>query len=186
MSKRERNQPRIVVHVDRVAALVTLTRSDGSQVIADWPNDRLEESSSITSMTYEYGGDSLHFDTRRGDSISAELPALTHASPMNGRSVIYLDQNHWSTLAKTLHEPARVPVVRRAVAERLIALAQQRRVILPMSAAHLSETCQWTNNDKRYQLALTILQLSAGWQMRDPLSLRRHEIQQSLLTTFGR
>lgn len=186
MSERDGNQRRIVAFVDREAALVTLTRPDRSQVIAEWPHDRFDESSSITTMTYEVGGDRLYFETRHGDSLSAELPTLTDPSPINGRLVIYVDQNHWSTLANTLHDPARVPVARRAIAERLIALAQQRRLILPMSAAHLSETCQWADDDRRYRLALTILQLSAGWQMRDPLTLRRHEIQQSLLARVGR
>jgi hypothetical protein len=59
------------------------------------------------------------------------------------RPTIYLDQNPWSTLTNTIHQPDRVTDEQeRNVVARLIELAKAREVVLPMSSAHLSETGQ--------------------------------------------
>jgi hypothetical protein len=38
------------------------------------------------------------------------------------------------------------------------------------------ETTLWSDGQERYRLALTILQLSTGWQLRDPLDVRKREL----------
>ncbi|MFI5615804.1 hypothetical protein [Amycolatopsis sp. NPDC051903] len=38
--------------------------------------------------------------------------------------------------------------------------------------------------EQRYWRALTIVQLSAGWQLRDPVDLRRFELRQGLTTRY--
>jgi hypothetical protein len=55
-----------------------------------------------------------------------------------------------------------------------------------MSSAHLSETCKQVEAEDRYRRALTIARLSAGWQLRDPLDLRRFEIRQALTVRYRR
>jgi hypothetical protein len=44
----------------------------------------------------------------------------------------------------------------------------------------MAETSKWTDSERRYRLALTVVELSRGWQMRYPLDFRRHELQKSL------
>ena len=106
---------------------------------------------------------------------------------MRGRPTIYLDQNHWSTLANTIHQPDRVTDEQeRTAAEQLIELAKAREVVLPMSSAHLSETAKQADPEQRYQRALTIAQLAGGWQLRDPLDLRRFELRQALTIRYRR
>jgi len=127
----------------------------------------------------------LQFETTAGDQIVSELPRPTDLAPRRGRPVIYLDQNHWSTMANVIHAAHKVrQQAELKAAQRLIELATAGRVILPMSAGHMSETCKWRDNDARYRLALTILQLSAGWQMRDPLEVRRFELREALTVRF--
>ncbi|WP_147434737.1 hypothetical protein [Micromonospora musae] len=142
--------------------------------------------SAISVMNYSPPLNALHFRTLKGDEIGAELPEFgKEFSPKNGRPVIYLDQKDWSSLAKSIHAPEKVlPAAEREAAELLISLARAKKVILPLSAAHMAETCKWTNDEERYRLALTIVQLSAGWQMRDPLDIRRFEIRSALVARF--
>jgi len=124
-------------------------------------------------------------ETNRHEEIVAEFPTEGSAAPLNGRPVIYLDQKDWSSLAKAIYRPERVQsVAERDAANGVIALARQRKIILPMSAGHMSETAKWTNNEERYQLALTIVQLSCGWQMRDPLEVRRYELRQAFTRRY--
>lgn len=127
----------------------------------------------------------VQFETLSGDRIVGELPQLNDPAPRRGRPVIYLDQNHWSTLARAMHAPERVKSdAERQAALDLADLADNRLVILPMSAGHMSETGKWGDGTARYELALTILQLSAGWQMRDPLDLRRLELRSAFALRF--
>ncbi|MBF5083091.1 hypothetical protein [Quadrisphaera sp. INWT6] len=51
--------------------------------------------------------------------------------------------------------------------------------MLPASSAHYYETTKWTHDASRYRLGLSILQHSHGWQLRDPLQVRRDEISRS-------
>jgi hypothetical protein len=143
--------------------------------------------SMIESSTYLPQTSQLSLCTTRGDNVVLDLPAARELAPLNGRPTIYLDQNHWSTLTHTIYEPERVPNGdERAAATRLIELATARQVVLPMSLAHMSETCKQVDFEQRYRRALTITRLSAGWQLRDPLDLRRSELRQALIIRYKR
>ncbi len=48
----------------------------------------------------------------------------------------------------------------------------------------MSETCKQVDFEERYRRALTLAQLSAGWQLRDPLDLRRSELRQALTNRY--
>jgi hypothetical protein len=106
---------------------------------------------------------------------------LTSSSPLGDRTVVYLDQKDWRTLRDVRYEPDSIPSSEeREAATALIRLVEEREVILPFSSAHLMETTKWPDEDRRYELGLTILQLSRGWQMRDPLSIREGEVRAAL------
>lgn len=162
-------EPTLQIEIDREAAVVRISR-DGHPVAAmPWPLDRGEAGSAVVRMNYEFRGRTIVFTTRQGDRIEAELPDQNDLAPIRTRPVVYLDQNHWS-VAKALHEPQSVRDEReRLAAERLAELAQQRKVILPLSFGHVGETGKWRDDSRRYRLALTMLELSNGWQVRDVL-----------------
>ena len=84
-----------------------------------------------------------------------------------GVPVVYLDQNHWIMLARQQWSPEKVPEPHREGYARLTALARERAIVLPLSAAHAFETARKDGHQRR-ELATTMLQLSRGWQMRSP------------------
>lgn len=180
----DEQQPWILsVRLDRIAGTATFVRSDRKQAVFE-VGSSVDPTSSIVATTWVPRANAMVFETDRGDSVTAELPTVDDLAPLNGRPVVYLDQNQWSTLANFVHAPERVPVAEAEAARALIDMAVASKVVLPLSAGHMSETCKWTNRDRRYALALTILQLSRGWQMRDPLELRRSEIRRALLARY--
>jgi hypothetical protein len=106
---------------------------------------------------------------------------------LRGRPTIYLDQKDWSTLANAIFDPGRVQsAAELEAAHRLIELAKAKRVVLPVSAGHMQETCQDSIGERRYRRALTMLQLSAGWRLTDPLALRRRELRTALSARYHR
>ena len=180
----DEQQPWILsVRLDRLAGTATFVRSDQKQAVFE-VRSSVDPTSAIVAMTWVPRANAMVFETDRGDNVAAELPTVDDLAPLNGRPVVYLDQNQWSTLANVVHAPERVPVAEAEAAHTLIDMALASKVVLPLSAGHMSETCKWTNRDRRYALALTILKLSRGWQMRDPLELRRSEVRGALLARY--
>ncbi len=57
-----------------------------------------------------------------------------------GRPLVYLDQNHWSTIAAVREGPAGVTTEQARAAQVLADLVHDRRILLPVSGAHLVET----------------------------------------------
>ncbi|MGV5037099.1 hypothetical protein ACVB8X_32115 [Streptomyces sp. NRAIS4] len=114
--------------------------------------------------------------TRNGDDIAFELPVRGRSDQLERRLVVYLDQNMWRPVSDALHGEGGVDRKDHDAAEQLVQWVRDRRIVLPASAGHYHETTKWSVADKRYRLGLTILQLSRGWQMRDPLQVRRDEI----------
>ncbi|PZS30101.1 MAG: hypothetical protein DLM58_14305 [Pseudonocardiales bacterium] len=53
-----------------------------------------------------------------GDDIVLELPRFPRKVQLAGRRVLYLDQNHWSTLAMASYDPGRVAETELRAAER--------------------------------------------------------------------
>lgn len=106
-----------------------------------------------------------------GETATFEIGPAEHA----GAPVVYLDQNQWVMLARQQWSPKKVPVSHRKGYARLTALARERAIVLPLSAAHAFETARKDGRQRR-ELATTMLQLSRGWQMRSPLKVRREEL----------
>lgn len=165
----------------RATGSATVTFSGGMAMSLPLDPNPFGPTSQVESATYVAAENQLVVETTRGDSIVIELPTISEMVPLENRRVVYLDQRDWSTLSKAVYAPHRVTGNQRAAAQDLMQLVANRSVILPMSSAHMAETCQWTHGDARYELALTILQFSAGWQMRNPLAVRRNEISESFL-----
>lgn len=174
----------VLVVMDRATSTVTLLRSDKKEAKLPLEASPFEATSRIARMSYAPDASMVYMETIHGEDIFAELPTVDDSAPRRDRPVVYLDQKDWSTLANTLYAPAKVPTAERYAAEKLIAWARTRKVLLPMSSGHMAETCKWTKDEERYRLALTIVQLSSGWQLRDPLDVRRFELRQSFTTRF--
>jgi len=170
--------------MDRVTSTITLVRSDKKEAKLPLAASPFKVTSRIARMSYAPDASLVYMDTIHGQRIFAELPTVDDLAPRRGRPVVYLDQKDWSALADTLYEPTKVPDAERQAAERLIAWARNKKILLPMSSGHMAETCKWTKDEERYRLALTIVQLSSSWQMRDPLDVRRFELRQSFTARF--
>lgn len=169
----------VSLSIDHLTDKATVLRSDG-QVFTFPARFGPAQATSRIRITAHLPTANLFFiQTTKGHYIAAELPTVTDQPPRRGRPVIYLDQRDWSTIAKAIHTPKRVTPAQRNAALAIIDLALDRKILLPFSSAHMSETCQWEDAEARYRLGLTILQLSAGWQMRDPLAVRHDEIHAS-------
>lgn len=66
----------------------------------------------------------LIFKFRDGYGFECELGTARDHSPTRGRPVVYLDQNQWSTLSKSLFAPQRVSDSERFAAVRLLWMAE--------------------------------------------------------------
>jgi hypothetical protein len=170
--------------VDRESSLLIFRRFDGKYT--QFPSPLyFDTTSAISRMQYAPQLHRISITTIHGDEFVAEVATLNDEEPRDGRPIVYLDQRDWSTLAKSLDPKAKLSAKNRAAGSRLIALARNRRVILPLSSAHMSETGKWTDRQARYRHALLLSELSAGWQMRDPLTLRRQELAMAFARRFN-
>ena len=171
----------VVWEVER--SVVRFERSDGKEAVFEIEQSLELAAGELRRSTWRRDASSLVIETYRGDQINVELPQAHDFSPVRDRTVIYLDQKDWSNVAWAIHDPDRCTSRSEFdAAHQLIRLRSEDKVLLPMSSAHMSETCKWQDDSARYPLALTILQLSGGWQIRDPLEVRLNEIRDALKT----
>ncbi len=92
--------------------------------------------------------------------------------------IVYLDQNHWITLAQARRAPEKIQNEEEGeAADQLWQLATTGLVRLPLSFAHLGETAHAGNGQRRRDLAETMLEAYDGWHMMHPLAITRHEFQ---------
>lgn len=165
--------------------LVAVKFADGRVVAEADPTDLVGIHELFSVVEYRPWHRRLIFKFRDGYGFECELGTARDHSPIRGRPVVYLDQNQWSTLSKSLFAPQRVPDSERLAAVRLLRMAEAGEVILPLSSAHLSETGAWSNAVGRAELARTILAGSRGWQMRDALEVRADEFRHCLAELAG-
>jgi hypothetical protein len=165
------------LRIDAEARLVSVIMSDGTLL-----TDRMsfevpwaELSSTETDLsTYE-----VTLRLRSGECLVVELGAGGETdSPDPGRPVVYLDQCHWITLAKQLRSPGRVAERDRKPAERLIEWARSRAIALPISSANRWEIAR--EGRHRRDVVLTMVELSRGWQLRDPIDVRGQELRRCM------
>ncbi|WP_432157885.1 hypothetical protein [Streptomyces sp. bgisy153] len=137
-----------------------------------------EDDSSLEAISYYFGTRTVQVVTKGGHSFEVDMDEGGDVSPVDGRKVVYLDQCHWSTLAKRLNG-GNMASSEVSAADKFIDLARSRNLILPMSAGHFVETTA-TFGEKRVGLASTILSLSRGWRMRHPIQVRKDEVRSLL------
>jgi len=169
---------RLVVDFER--ALMSVVFADGQ--IRVEPSQRPVQPGVLGLIRTEYdlASRELHLTlpSRRRITLEVGLPGVEDR-PARGRKVVYLDQNHWRTLRDALHAPDALTPVKRDAAMTVCDLARSKRVILPLSSAHAYETGR-TYGTLRRELATTMLELSRGWQMRNPLRVRQEELAAAL------
>ena len=166
------------------SGLATFHRSDGKEASFQ-VSGAAEASSRVQSVSWLPAVDGLIAETVTGDHIAFELASFGGGDQLDGRLIVYLDQNQWSLLARAQHNPGRVrSAADLAAARKLLAWVRDRRVVLPLSTGHQMETTEWGNAQGRYELSLTALQLSRGWQMRHPLQVRNAEIADALRARY--
>lgn len=116
---------------------------------------------------------------RTGESLVVELGAGGESDlPRPDRPVVYLDQCHWITLAKLLRSPERVAEGDREPAERIVGLSRSKAIALPISSANRWEIARAGRH--RRDVVLTMVELSRGWQLRDPIQVRGQELRRSM------
>lgn len=121
----------------------------------------------------------LELSLESGETLSFDLGWPGQGDlPQSHQSVVYLDQNHWVDLARSVREPASLNPRLRAPATVIVERARSREIILPLSAANLFELP--LAGKRRRDLAIAMLELSHGWQMRNPLRVRHLEILRTL------
>ncbi|MFF7183354.1 hypothetical protein [Streptomyces sp. NPDC008121] len=91
--------------------------------------------------------------------------------------VVYLDQNHWITMAQARFAPEKIQKAEeREAAAALWELTASGQVRLPLSMAHLVETAHRGLKSSRRRLARAMLDGYGGWHMLSPLVVRRYEL----------
>ncbi len=116
----------------------------------------------------------------REEQATLELRAGRDAAVLRrGRLIVYLDTNAWSWVA-TVHHGRGLPAeAETAAARRLIERAEDDDVLLPFSAGHLVELTR-RFDAPRVEHACTVLQLSRGWRMRNPVHVRTEEMVEAM------
>ncbi|MFD9720800.1 hypothetical protein [Streptomyces sp. NPDC059076] len=175
-----------LITMDRAAACTVFTRSDGKEARFPLNPSPFEDTSVVARLDFAPTFGALLATTLSGDQILFEMPLEGAADQLAGRLVVYLDQNQWSLLSNATRSALKSSEANRAAARKLREWVDQRRIVLPASAGHYYETGKRFSTDKRYDLGLTILQYSRGWQMRDPLQVRRNELHDAFCHRLGR
>jgi hypothetical protein len=117
---------------------------------------------------------------RGGEHLEVEIGHLGDDDlPPAQVPVVYLDQNQWVLLARTIRTPQRLPAPDREAAEELISWARQGRVLLPLGSGHFIELPR-AEGSRRRDLASTMLGLCRGWTMRNPIWVRKAELSMEL------
>lgn len=114
-----------------------------------------------------------------GHALQVDIGVPGQVPPRNV-PIVYLDQLHWISLAQHLWANDRLRDSEREAAEILIDLARKQCVLLPVASAHFVELPPVANRRRR-DLAVTMLGLSRGWQMQNPIRIRAQEYLSSIL-----
>jgi hypothetical protein len=167
--------------VDYEHGTMTVVMADGYEVTA---TSTTVPATPLKRATCDLGQRELTLTLPDDALVTVELGSMnTGDEPPPDRPVVYLDQLHWVSLSQCLHAPDRIDAGLREAGQALIALAREERLILPLSAAHLSEAP--VGGHQRRDLVTTMLELSRGWQMRSPIAVRQSELCAAFAGTPG-
>lgn len=159
--------------LDWRAKQIRIVMQSGEEHLAPMDTDERRPSDEITRSFFDWDRWWLTTETERGDLVFCEVWSPV-GDPVKGRPSVYLDQLHWSTIAKTLVKPEALSEAGRTAARRIMELSYDGGIRLPLSSATMQETAALFG-DRRYEVGIAIASLSGGWQLRDPLDLRRRE-----------
>lgn len=129
----------------------------------------------LRRIIYDFSSRTAKLDLVHSGQVVAEIGGFPDEAHRAGRLIVYLDQNHWITLARYVHSRAKLSPSEHDASARLFALARDQKIILPLSGAHMTET-DGARLRYRQHLVPLMLELSRGWQMRSPLRVRRDEL----------
>jgi len=171
--------------VDFQSGIIRLIFQDG-QILEEALEAKFRErDSQITISVFDWEKWWILSTTTRRDLIITEGFNPNSPPPLNGRPSVYLDQNRWRTVADVLHDPDRVDdSSERFAAQDLIRLATDGGIVMPLSMGHMLETAG-LHSERRYEVGVAMAQLSAGWQMRNPLDLWKHEVEMTIRGHLG-
>jgi hypothetical protein len=163
--------------LDTEARMAIVTMGDGTELST--PTTTPHPWDALSSAEADLATRELTMRLRSGESFVVELgPRGETDAPGTERAVVYLDQRHWITLAQRLNSPDSVADRDREPAERLIELSRSKLIVLPLSSANLWEIAP--TGPHRRDVAMTMIKLGRGWQLRDPVSVRGQELRRSM------
>ncbi|MER6824840.1 hypothetical protein ABT352_02470 [Streptosporangium sp. NPDC000563] len=169
---------------DAVARQAEIFLRSGESMTLPLPSLPVYKDSGVRRAVYSFANNTLIATLARGEEATIEIQPSGVSDPRLGRLVIYLDQCHWSALSRHLYNPTDARGVDKKAAETVIELVRQKKIILPISSGHFIETTV-TYNDKRQNIAATMLEFSRGWQMRHPFRIWRNEIATVFSMRYG-
>jgi len=109
---------------------------------------------------------------------------VAHAGDVSGEAaipVVYLDQNHWVTLARARSARHKIDVAQeRDAADWLLDLAAEGAIRLPLSVAHAYESHRARRASRRAAVIETMLDAYDGWHMKHPVDVRAWELRMLL------
>jgi hypothetical protein len=167
--------PFVTAELDFDTKVMTVEGVDGQIFTDRWTDEGHE--TNICKARLDLRTRTVEFRLRDGDSATLELPIddPTGRPLLAERRVVYLDQNHWSSIAAWISDRRPGSDKHAAAADQLSRLVEARSVVLPFSAGHLVETGA-LYGEHRVELASAVLAMSRGWQMRSPWNVRRDEL----------
>jgi len=162
--------------IDLQRRTLSFRSSDGQGRDMPMPADMFPAPTNLQRVELDVDAARLRI-TMPGERAMVELrrPGEDLDTLRAGRPTVYLDQNHWSTLAAARHGHRPVREGEAEAALHLADLVDAGRILLPVSAGHLVETTP-LYGAPRVALAGTVLALGRGWRMRNPLHVRVEEI----------
>lgn len=157
---------------------------DGRVVSGPFEDNEVLVNSEMALSVFDWDKWWVENVTKRGHLVVAEAYSPHSADPLHGRPSVYLDQNHWSTVAQALTNPDRVAPDLVESALELAHLASDGGIVVPLSSAHLRETGR-LDGDRRYEVGIAMASLSGGWQLRHPSRVWRNELAAGIAVELG-
>jgi hypothetical protein len=166
-----------LLEIDLRERTLTFRSSDGWAIRTSMPSDMFSEPSNLERVELDVESAQLAVSMAGEERAVIEFcrPGQSVEQLRARRPAVYLDQNHWSTMAAARHGHRPVRPQEKQAALRLAELAESGQILLPVSAAHLVETTPM-HGAPRVALAGTVLALGRGWHMRNPLHVRVEEM----------
>jgi len=154
--------------VDRKSGRFRIVYQDGRDVESSTDGFEGAPESQVARAIFDWERWWVANVTTRGHIMTAEAYSPATRDSRRGRPSVYLDQNHWRSVAQVRVDVSVIKSEDEADAARRIAeLAEDLGVVIPLSSAHMRETAPLFG-DLRYNVGVAMASLSAGWQMRHP------------------